>query len=85
MRIAQNQPRQFPPNLDQILPGKIVCKRPVYNPAYRLFTSAYFSAYFAAYFPLLGRARRHGLTQIRLILRLEKITPLRASCRLFQN
>ena len=80
MMIAQNQPRQFPPNADQILPGKKVCKRPVYKPAYCLLTCAYVGAYIAAYLPFTGRAGNDFLSQIRLILRLENIASPRASC-----
>lgn len=58
MRNTQNQPRQFPPNADQILPGKKVCKRPVYKPAYCLFTCAYVGAYITAYLPFTEKAGR---------------------------
>lgn len=80
MRIAQNQPRQFPPNADQILDGKKGCKRPVYKPAYCLFTSAYVGAYRAAYLPLIGRAGKGLLKQIWLVLRAENIAAPGASC-----
>lgn len=80
MSSDQNQPRQFPPNADQILDEKKVCKRPVYKPAYCLFTCAYVGAYIAAYLPFTGRAGNAFLTQIRLVLRLENIASPRASC-----
>lgn len=79
MRNTQNQPRQFPPNVDQIFDGKKVCKRPVYKPAYSLFTCAYVGAYRAAYLPLIGRAGKGLLKQIRLVLRAENIASPRAS------
>ena len=80
MRIAQNQPRQFPPNVDQILPGKKVCKRPVYKLAYCLLTCAYVGAYRAAYLPLIGSAWKGLLKQIWLVLRAENIASSEASC-----
>lgn len=80
MMIAQNQPRQFPPNADQILPGKKVCKRPVYKPAYCLLTCAYVGAYRAAYLPLTGRAEKGLQRQIWLVLRTENIASPEASC-----
>ncbi len=79
MRIAQNQPRQFPPNADQILLGKKVCKRPVYKPAYCLLTCAYVGAYRAAYLPLTGRAGKGLRKKIWLVLRAENIAVPRAS------
>jgi hypothetical protein len=79
MMIAQKRTWRFPPNADQILDGKKVCKRPVYNFAYCLFTCAYVGAYIAAYLPFIGRAGNDFLSQIRLILRLEKIAAPRAS------
>ena len=80
MSSVQNRTWRFPPNVDQILPGKKVCKRPVYKPAYCLFTCAYVGAYIAAYLPLIGRAGNGFLSQIRLILRLENFASPRASC-----
>ncbi len=85
MRIAKNQPRQFPPNAHQILSGKKGCKRPVYNLAYSLLTCAYVGAYRAAYLLFTEKAGKVFLSQIRLILRLEKIASPEASCWLFQN
>jgi hypothetical protein len=85
MRSNQNRPWQFPPNADRFLPGKKDCKRPVYNCAYCLLTSAYFVAYIAAYLPFTGRAGNGFLSQIRLIVRLENIASPGASWRLFQN
>ena len=85
MSSIQKRTWGFPPNVDQILDEKKVCKRPVYKPAYCLFTCAYVGAYRAAYLPLLGRAGNDFLSQIRLILRLENIASPRASCWLFQN
>lgn len=85
MRIAQNQPRQFPPNAHQFLPEKKVCKRPVYKPAYCLLTCAYVGAYRAAYLLFTEKAGKGFLSQIRLILRLENIAAPRVSCWLFQN
>ena len=79
MSSVQNQPHQFPPNADQILDGKKVCKRPVYTLAYCLLTCAYVGAYRAAYLPFTGRAEKGLLSQIRLILRLEKIASPEAS------
>jgi len=80
MSSDQNQPRQFPPNADQILPGKKGCKRPVYKPAYYLFTCAYVGAYRAAYLPLTRRAEKGLLKQIWLVLRLENFASPGASC-----
>lgn len=80
MKSAQNRTWGFPPNAHQILPRKKGCKRPVYKPAYCLFTCAYVGAYRAAYLPFTGRAEKGLLSQIRLILRLEKIASPRASC-----
>ena len=80
MRIMQNHILQVPPNADQILPGKKVCKRPVYKLAYYLLTCAYVGAYIAAYLPLTGRAGKSLLKQIWLVLRVENIVSLRASC-----
>lgn len=80
MRSTQKRTWGFPPNVDQIFDGKKGCKRPVYKLAYSLFTCAYFGAYPAAYLPFIGRAGNGFLSQIRLILRLEKIASLRASC-----
>ena len=80
MRIMQNHILQVPPNADQILPGKKVCKRPVYKPAYCLFTCAYVGAYIAAYLPLTGRAGKGLRKQIWLVLRAENIASPEASC-----
>lgn len=79
MSSVQNRTWGFPPNVDQIFDGKKVCKRPVYKLAYCMFTCAYFGAYRAAYLPFTGRAGNGFLSQIRLILRLEKIASPRAS------
>jgi hypothetical protein len=79
MRIIQNRTWIFPPNMNGIFDGKKVCKRPVYKPAYGLFTCAYVGAYRAAYLPLIGRAGKGLLKQIRLVLRAENIAAPRAS------
>ncbi len=73
MSSDQKRPWQFLPNIDRFLPEKKDCKRPVYKCAYSLLTSAYFVAYSDAYLPITGRAGNGFLSQIRLILRLEKI------------
>ncbi len=80
MSSDQNRPWQFPPNADRFLPGKKVCKRPVYKCAYCPLTPAYFVAYSAAYLPFIGRAGSSFLDQTRLILRLENIAAPGASC-----
>jgi hypothetical protein len=80
MRSTQKRTWRFPPNAHQILDGKKVCKRPVYKPAYYLFTCAYVGAYRAAYLPLTGRAEKGLLRQIWLVLRTENIASPRASC-----
>lgn len=66
MRVTQNRTWRFPPNVDQILDGKKVCKRPVYNPAYSLLTCAYVDAYRAAYLLFTEGAGKGFLSQIRL-------------------
>lgn len=75
MRVTQNRTWRFPPNVDQILDGKKVCKRPVYNPAYCLLTCAYVDAYLL----FTEGAGKGFLSQIRLVLRLENITSPEAS------
>jgi hypothetical protein len=79
MKIAQNRTWGFPPNADQILDGKKVCKRPVYNFAYSLLTCAYVGAYIAAYLLFTEKAGKGLLRQIWLVHRAEKIASPRAS------
>ena len=79
MRNTQNRTWRFPPNMDGIFDEKKVSKRLVYKLAYYLFTCAYLGAYRAAYLPLIGRAGKGLLKQIRLVLRAENIASPRDS------
>ena len=79
-QIVQNRTRRLPPNVNQILDGKKGGKRLVYRLDYFLLIFAYVAAHTVAYLPLIGRAGNGFLSQIRLILRLEKIAAPEASC-----
>lgn len=79
-QIAQNRTLQVPPNAHRFLDGKKGGKRFVYRLDYFLLIFAYVAAHTVAYLPLIGRAGNGFLSQIRLILRLEKIAAPEASC-----
>jgi hypothetical protein len=79
-QIAQNRIRRLPPNAHRFLDGKKGGKRLVYRLDYFLLIFAYVAAYTVVYLPFTEKAESCFLSQIRLILRLEKIASPRASC-----
>ena len=85
MKTYQNRMSGFLPNVEAILAGKKVCKRPAYKLAYCLLTFAYKPAYKSAYLQVTGKAESRERTRLRLVLWTENIVRHSASCWIFQN
>jgi len=79
-QIVQGRLWALPPNVDRFLAGKKGCKRLVYSLDYFLLNFAYTSACSIDYLSSMGKAGSGFLSQIWLILRLEKFASPEAPC-----